>query len=41
MAILESLSAKEEGEYTKGKEKAKESLLEELSQIREAEYEVQ
>ena len=41
LAILASLSAKEEGELTKGQEKARQSLLEELSQIREAEYEVQ
>ena len=41
MAILASLSAKEKGELTKGQEKARQSLLEELSQIREAEYEVQ
>ena len=41
LAILASLSAKEKGELTKGQEKARQSLLEELSQIREAEYEVQ
>ena len=41
VAILASLSAKEEGELTNGQEKARQSLLEELSQIREAEYEVQ
>lgn len=41
LAILASLSVKEEGTLTKGQKKAGQSLLEELSQIREAEYEVQ
>lgn len=39
--ILASVSSNGEAELTEGQKKARESLLEELSQIREAEYEVQ